>query len=127
MTCRKIPHHSEGLTLPNHSEGQTLPIHEAVALVERVRESAERHAALALNSVAMTLPGRTLGITLRQCTELPLTIAERITDYRAQNVADWVMYRKALAGAAEARGWAVHWYDAKKCLMPRASTITCWN
>ena len=24
------------------------------------------------------------------------------------------MYRKALAAAAEARGWAVHWYDAKK-------------
>jgi hypothetical protein len=24
------------------------------------------------------------------------------------------MYRKALAGAAEARGWTVHWYDAKK-------------
>jgi hypothetical protein len=26
------------------------------------------------------------------------------------------MYRKALAAAAEARGWAVHWYDAKKVL-----------
>ena len=24
------------------------------------------------------------------------------------------MYRKALAAEAEARGWAVHWYDAKK-------------
>ena len=24
------------------------------------------------------------------------------------------MYRKALAAAAETRGWAVHWYDAKK-------------
>ena len=24
------------------------------------------------------------------------------------------MYRKALAAAAEARGWAVYWYDAKK-------------
>ena len=47
---------------------------------------------------------------------LPPTIAERIKDYRAQNVADWVMYRKALAAAAEARGWAVHWYDAKKVL-----------
>ncbi len=44
----------------------------------------------------------------------PPTIAERIKDYRAQNVADWVMYRKALGAAAEARGWAVHWYDAKK-------------
>jgi hypothetical protein len=27
-----------------------------------------------------------------------------------------VMYRRALAGAAEARGWAVHWYDPKSVL-----------
>ena len=40
--------------IPHHSEGQTLPILEAVALVERVRGSAERHAKLALDAVAMT-------------------------------------------------------------------------
>jgi hypothetical protein len=45
---------------------------------------------------------------------LPPTIAERIQDYRAQNVADWVMYRQALAAAAQARAWVVHWYDAKQ-------------
>ena len=45
----------------------------------------------------MTVPRRILGIALRQCPALPPTIAERIKDYRAQNVADWVMYRKALA------------------------------
>ena len=55
-----------------------------------------------------------MGVALRQCPALPPTIAERIKDYRAQNVADWVMYRKALAAAAEELGWAVHWYDAKK-------------
>ena len=100
--------------IPHHSEGQALPLHEAVALVERVRVSAERHAKLGLDAVAMTVPGRILGVALRQCPSLPPTIAERIKDYRAQNVADWVMYRKALAAAAEARGWSVHWYDAKK-------------
>src|ERR1700728_1334760 len=100
--------------IPHHSEGQTLPLHEAVALVERVRVSAERHARLGLEAVAMTAPGRILGVALRQCPARPPTIAERIKDYRAQNLADWVMYRKALAAAAEARGWAVHWYDAKK-------------
>ncbi len=99
--------------IPHHSEGQALPLPEAVALVERVRVSAERHAKLALDAVAIAVPGRILGVALRQCPELPPTIAERIKDYRAQNVADWVMYRKALA-AAEARGWAVHWYEAKK-------------
>ena len=102
--------------IPHHSEGQALPLDEAVALVERVRASAERHAKLGLDEVARTVPGRIFGVALRQCPELPPTIAERITNYRAQNVADWVMYRKALAAAAEARGWAVHWYDAKKVL-----------
>ena len=100
--------------IPHHSEGQRLPLDEAVALVERVRVSAERHAKLRLDEVAMTVPGRILGVALRQCQALPPTIAERIKDYRAQNVADWVMYRKALAAAAEARGWAVHWYESKK-------------
>jgi hypothetical protein len=85
-----------------------------VALVERVRASAERHAKLGLDAVAMTVPGSILGVALRQCPELPPTIAERIKNYRAHNVADWVMYRKALAAAAEARGWAVHWYEARK-------------
>src|ERR1700688_1051083 len=109
--------------IPHHSEGQGLPLHEAVALVERVRVSAERHAKLGLDAVAMTVPGRILGVALRQCQELPPTIAERIKDYRAQNVADWVMYRRALAAAAEARGWAVHWYDAKKVLDAAGQTL----
>jgi hypothetical protein len=110
---RRVELVGEGLPkIPHHSEGQGLPLDEAVALVERVRESAERHAALALDAVAMAVP-RILGIALRKCPQLPPTIAERIKDYRAQNVADWVMYRKALAYAAEARGWPVHWYDAK--------------
>ena len=102
--------------IPHHSEGQSLPLDQAVALVERVRVSAERHAKLALDAVAMTVPGPIRGVALRQCPALPPTVAERIRNYRAQNVADWVMYRKALAAAAEARGWAVHWYDAKKVL-----------
>lgn len=102
--------------IPHHSEGQSLPLDAAVALVERVRVSAERHAQLGLDAAASAVPGRILGVALRHCPELPPTIAERIKDYRAQNVADWVMYRKALAAAAEARGWAVHWYDARKVL-----------
>src|ERR1017187_4121762 len=77
--------------IPHHSEGQALPLHEAVALVERVQVSAERHAQLGLDAVAMAVPGRILGIALRQCPGLPPTIAERIKDHRAQNVADWVM------------------------------------
>lgn len=99
--------------IPHHHEGQMLPTKEAVALVERVRASAEKHAAIALDAVAADVP-RIKGIALRVCPELPPTIEGRLRDYRARNVADWVMYRRALAKAAEARGWRVYWYDAKK-------------
>ncbi len=101
--------------IPHHHQAQGLPPDEAVALVERVRLSAERHAALALDAVAIAVP-RILGVALRNCPELPPTIVERIKDYRARNVADWVMYRKALAAAAAERGWPVYWFDAKKVL-----------
>ena len=93
-------------SLPHHHEGQLLPMDGAIALVEQVRVSAERHAVLALDAVGMAVP-RILGIALRRCPQLPATIAERIKDYRARNVADWVMYRKALASAVEARGWPI--------------------
>ncbi len=108
--------------LPHHHEGQGLPLSEAVALVESVRVSAERHAVLALDSVASTL--RILGVALRACPQLPPGIAERLRDYRSRNVADWVMYRKALATAAEARGLPVHWYDAKVVL---AAASEAWG
>src|SRR5215475_15559649 len=83
-------------SIPHHHEGQTLPIDDAVALVEKVRDSVDRHAVLALDSIAADLPVRIVGIALRECPPLPPTIAERITNYRARNVADWVMYRRAL-------------------------------
>ena len=104
--------------LPHHHEGQGLPLSEAVALVESVRVSAERHAVLALDSVASSLC--ILGVALRACPQLPPGIAERLRDYRSRNVADWVMYRKALATAAEARALPVHWYDAKVVWLRRA-------
>jgi hypothetical protein len=120
---RRVELVAEGLPkIPHHSECQRLPIDEAVDLVERVRVSAEKHAALALDSVTEAVP-HIVGIALRKCQPLPPTIAERITDYRASNVADWVMYRKALASAAEARGWPVHWYDTKKVFDAASQTL----
>jgi hypothetical protein len=112
--------------LPHHHDAQGLPLEQAVALVERVRASAERHAILALDAVATALPS-ILGIALRNCPQLPPTIAERLENYRAQNVADWVMYRRALACAAEARGWPVHWYDAKKVLGAASEALGVHN
>ena len=46
---------------------------------------------------------------------------------RAENVADWVMYRNARAAAAEARGWPVHWYDAKSVLGAASQALGVGN
>lgn len=102
--------------LPHHREAQSLPLDQALRLIERVRESAQRHAALGLDAVARAVSPSIRGVALRALQPLPATTAERLRDYRSQNVADWVMYREALAGAAESRGWSVHWYDAKTVL-----------
>lgn len=96
--------------IPHHHLAQALPLAAAVKLVRRVRASAEIHAGRALDAITTALPS-IRGIALRSCPPLPRTIAGRIADYRARNVADWVMYRKALAGAAKARNIAVHWYE----------------
>jgi hypothetical protein len=100
--------------MPIHHDAQKLPVEEAVALVGRVRDSAVRQAKRALETLAKEVSSPIQGVALRQCPPLPATIPEQLRDYRASNVADWVMYRMALADAAEARGWHVHWYDAKK-------------
>ncbi|HEX3456352.1 MAG TPA: hypothetical protein VHR97_00210, partial [Candidatus Baltobacteraceae bacterium] len=42
--------------IPHHHEAQMLPPDEGVALVERVRASAERHAEAALDAVATAVP-----------------------------------------------------------------------
>lgn len=98
--------------IPHHHQAQLLPVARGVALVERVRASAHAHAERALDDLAVSVP-TVRGIALRVCPLLPATVAECLRDYRARNVADWVMYRKALAAAAELRGWGVSWYDAK--------------
>jgi hypothetical protein len=36
---------------------------------------------------------------------------------------DSVMYREALATAAEARGWSVHWYDRERVFRDAAAAL----
>ena len=109
--------------LPHHHEAQALPPEQGLKLIERVRLSAERHAHLALDAViaAVSVPIR--AIAIRACPPLPSTTAERIRNYRAQNVADTVMYRQELASAAAARRWSVHWYDAKTVLRSASGAL----
>lgn len=109
--------------LPHHHEAQALPRDEGVALVERVRASANGRACACLAALAGELPLPITGIAIRKCPALPPTVAERLADYRAQNVADTVLFREALAGAARARGWAVSWYDVKRVFRDAARAL----
>ncbi|MBK7874708.1 MAG: hypothetical protein IPJ77_02990 [Planctomycetes bacterium] len=109
--------------MPHHHEGQRLPLEEAVALVARVRASAERNAKARLAELAVAVPTEITGIALRALQPLPPTVAERITDYRAMCVADWVMYREALAAAAVERGWTVSWFEPKHAVAEAAAAL----
>ncbi len=72
-------------------------------------------------AICRTAGGFNLGT--RACPKLPPTIEERIADNRAQTFADSVMYREALATAAEARGWPVHWYDRERVFRDAAAVL----
>lgn len=114
---RRIELLEEGLPpLPHHHEGQRLPLPEAVALVAKVRASAERTTRERLAELERDVAIPIVGVALRASPELPPTVEERITDYRAMCNGDWVMYREIVAVAAEERGWKVHRFDAKTVL-----------
>jgi hypothetical protein len=121
------PHHHEGSWAVgrylNTPGARPLPLAEVVALVERVRASATRGARASLEALAAALQAPIGGIALRVCPKLPATTEERIADNRAQTFADSVMYREALAAAAEARGWSVHWYDRERVFRDAAAAL----
>jgi hypothetical protein len=121
------PHHHEGSWAVgrylNTPGARAMPLAEAVALVERVRVAAAAGARTILATLAGALPVPVAGIALRACPELPPTIEGRIADNRAQTFADSVMYRQALATAAEARGWFVHWYDRERVFRGAAKAL----
>ena len=109
------PYHHEGSWAVgrylNSAWSRPISLAEAVALVEHVRESAARGARESLEALAAAVSVPIARIAIRVCPKLPPTTEERIIDNRAANVADSVMYREALATAAEARGWWVYWYE----------------
>ena len=130
LTERGLPTH------PHHHEGswavgryldspwaRPMSLADAVALVERVRASAANGARKGLEALAATVHLPIVGIAIRECPRLPPTTEERIADNRAQTVADSVMYRQALAAAAEARGWSVHWYDRERVFREAAAAL----
>jgi len=121
------PYHHEGSWAVgrylNSPWARPISFPDAVALVERVRESAACGARASLAAVAAAVSVPIAGIAIRVCPRLPPTTEERIIDNRAANVADSVMYREALAAAAEARGWSVFWYDRERVFRDAAAAL----
>lgn len=123
-------------THPYHHEGawavgryldspwaRPISLTDAVALIERVHKAAARGAREGLEALAAAVPTPIASISIRVCAPLPPTIEERITDNRANTLADSVMYREALATAAAARGWSVHWYDRDQVFREAAAAM----
>jgi hypothetical protein len=123
-------------TYPHHHQGswavgryldspwaRPISLADALALVERVRESATRGARQALAALTATVPVPITHIAIRECPKLPPTTQQRIADNRAQTVADSVMYREALAGAALACGWSLICYDREKFFRDAAAAL----
>jgi hypothetical protein len=121
------PHHHEGSWAVgrylNSPGARALSLADAVALVERVRASAVRGARAGLEALAAAVPVPIARIAIRVCPRLPPTTEERIADNRAQTFADSVMYREALAAAAEALGWSIHWYDRERVFRDAAAVL----
>ena len=121
------PYHHEGSWAVgrylNSSWARPISLPDAVALVEQVRQAALRGAREELEKLAAAVSVPIAKIGIRVCPALPPTTEERITDTRAANVADSVMYREALATAAEARGWSVCWYDRERVFDDAASAL----
>lgn len=114
---RRIELIEAGVTpAPIHYESRRLDVASTAALVAKVRASAVRATSAALDEIASALPEPIVSISLRA---LPADFPEDIrvlgrAPYEAR--ADAVMYRQVLSDLAQARGWDVHFYDAKEVI-----------
>jgi hypothetical protein len=121
------PYHHEGSWAVgryiNSPWARKILLDDAIKLVEQVHVAAANGARESLEALAAALPMPITSIAIRICPELPTTIEERIRDTRAATVADTIMYRLALASAAEVRGWRVVWYDRKQVFLDAAKAL----
>jgi len=99
--------------MPIHHPEPHLSLDEISAVVTRVRASAERAITASLDALTAALQGIVTSLHLRTMpADFPTDLAVLLhPPYDAQ--ADAIMYRKVLASVAAARGWAVHFYNAK--------------
>jgi hypothetical protein len=99
---------------PIHYESRRLGVAATAALVAAVRASVGRATSAALDELAAALPKPVMSISMRAWPQdFPDDIAvQRRRPYESR--ADAIMYRQVLAELAHARGWRVHFYDAKR-------------
>ena len=76
-----------------------------------------------LEALAASVSQPIARIAIRVCAPLPPTTEERIRDARAASMADSILYREALANAAEGRGWVVHWYERGQVLRDASNAL----
>jgi hypothetical protein len=113
-----------GLTAaPIHYESHRLDVEATTALVEKVRASVVRATTEALDELAGALPAPVVSVSLRTWPhDFPDDIAvQRRAPYEAR--ADGIMYRQILAEVAQARGWEVRLYDAKRVIGQAADVL----
>jgi hypothetical protein len=108
---------------PIHYESWRLDVDATAVLVEKVRASVVRATSAALDEIAAVLAGPVLSISLRRWPrDFPVDIAvQRRPPYEAR--ADAIMYRQVLSELAHARGWDVHFYDAKQVVEQAVSVL----
>ena len=101
---------------PIHHEGKGLDDRAAAALVAEVRASTLRATSSALDVLADDLGQQIVSMSIRALpSKFPDDIATlRRAPYEAR--ADAVMYRRVLADLAHARGWGLHFFNAKTVL-----------
>jgi hypothetical protein len=111
---RRIELVEPGVTpAPMHYDSHRLDVAATAALVSEVRASVARATAAALDEIDAAVPERVGSISLRA---LPPTFpddiaVQRRAPYEAR--ADAIMYRQVLCELARARGWHIHFYDAR--------------
>jgi hypothetical protein len=98
---------------PIHYEGWKLDVAATVELVATVRASVVRATSAALDELTAAVSVPVASISLRAWPpDFPDDITvQRRPPYEAR--VDAIMYRQVLAELAGARGWDVHFYDAK--------------
>jgi hypothetical protein len=101
---------------PIHYESRRLDVASTAALVAKVRASAVRATSAALDELTSALAEPVVSISLRAWPpDFPDDIrVQRRAPYEAR--ADAIMYRQVLSELAQARGWDVHFYDAKEVI-----------